>query len=89
MNKSTRSASDGPWVDQKDIAAFRVFCEKNGRATRENTGLLQDGFQVKHQGHWMALSWNRAFKRYTADRRLSLLVQSFATQKKGGQHEDA
>jgi hypothetical protein len=55
--------------------------EQHGHQTREHPGLNSRGYQVQHAGHWMPLLWNSAFKRYTADRRLSLLVQSFAASK--------
>ena len=77
----TRSAAAGPWVAGEDIGAFLQFCRQQGRETREHPGLMSRGYQVRHDGHWMPLLWNKSFKRYTADRRLSLLVQSFAASK--------
>lgn len=81
----TRAAGEGPWIASGDIEAFLKFCEANGHATRDHPDpwKLRD-HQVKHQGHWMSLLWNKSFKRYTADRRLSLLVQSFAADKSTG-----
>jgi hypothetical protein len=83
QNGKTRSAGVGPWIAREDAKAFLTFCEKQGHRTREHPGLCSRGYQVQHTGHWMALIWNTAFKRYTADRRLSLLVQSFAASKSG------
>lgn len=80
----TRAASKGPWIAAFDRAAFLAFCEAQGHETREHPGLCSNGYQVRHQGHWMGLLWNKHFKRYTADRRLSLLVQSFAATKAAG-----
>lgn len=79
--KKTRDASTGPWVNMDDVRAFLSFCAQEGHKWRVHTGLYSDGYQVLHQGHWMALLWNKSWKRYTADRRLSLLVQSFAARK--------
>lgn len=77
----TRAAGEGPWIALEDMRAFREFAVKNGHEVREHPGLMSNGYQVRHQGHWMGLLWNKGFKRYTADRRLSLLVQSFAVEK--------
>lgn len=77
-----RDASQGPWVDRSDLSSFLKFCVANGHITREHPDPWIDGWQVEHKGHWMSLLWNKSRKRYTADRRLSLIVQSFATQKK-------
>lgn len=66
------------WIKRDDMAAFRAFCEANGYATRDHTGPFLDGIQVRHNGHWMALVWNKPWKRYSADARLGLIVQSFA-----------
>lgn len=74
----TRNACAGPWVAPEDMQRFLVFCGTNGHGVREHTGLCSDGYQVRHQGHWMGLLWNKHTRRYTADRRLSLIVQSFA-----------
>ncbi len=73
----TRDASQGPWVGAADIESFLLFCRSNGHETRPNAGEHR-GFEVRHQGHWMGLRWNKSFDRYTADRRLTLIVQSFA-----------
>lgn len=81
----TRAAGEGPWIASDDIGAFLDFCEANGHTTREHPDPWKlRAHQVKHQGHWMSLLWNKNFKRYTADRRLSLLVQSFAAAKGTG-----
>ena len=76
-------AHEGPWVSRDDIKAFLAFCAENGHATREHSGLSSTGYQVQHAGHWMGVVWNKAWRRFTADRRLSLIVQSFAAQKQG------
>jgi hypothetical protein len=80
----TRAASQGPWIAREDMAAFKAFALGNGHEVREHPGLNCSGYQIRHQGHWMGVLWNKGFKRYTADRRLSLLVQSFAMDKTGG-----
>lgn len=74
----TRAASQGQWIFGEDVKAFLEFCQDNGHETRKHPGLCSTGYQVRHAGHWMGLLWNKSFRRYTADRRLSLLVQSFA-----------
>lgn len=78
----TRDACAGPWIALDDMRQFRVFCAANGHEVREHPGLCSDGYQVRHRGHWMGLLWNKHTRRYTADRRLSLIVQSFAVSKK-------
>ncbi|MEI2416167.1 hypothetical protein V8Z80_08275 [Orrella sp. JC864] len=67
------------WIASEDEAEFREFCESNGHATRDHTDPFRRGFQVQHKGHWMGVVWNGAFKRYSADSRLSLIVQSWAS----------
>lgn len=80
-DNKTRAASEGPWIAIEDAAAFIAFCEAQGHATRKH----HDGYQVRHTGHWMGLTRNESFGRYTADRRLSLVVQSFAAKAAGAQ----
>lgn len=77
-DNKTRAASEGPWIAICDVADFIAFCEANGHTTRKHTDPFRDGYQVRHAGHWMGLLRNKSFGRYTADRRLSLVVQSFA-----------
>lgn len=77
----TRAAGEGPWVAAERIDAFIEFCERNGHQTREHPDPWVRAKQIMHKGHWMSIIWNKHFKRYTADRRLSLIVQSFATEK--------
>lgn len=79
----TRNAGQGPWVDREDVQQFLAFCNENGHVTRTHPDPFIEAHQVRHKGHWMGLIWNKAWKRFTADRRLSLLVQSFAAMKKG------
>lgn len=69
------------WIRREDVAAFLRFCEQQGHETRDHTDPFKDGFQVRHGGHWMAVVWSKPWNRYTADRCLSLLVQSFAASK--------
>ena len=85
----TRNAGEGPWITRTDLQPFLAFCREHGHKTREHTDLWREGHQIRHQGHWMSLLWNKAFVRYTADRRLSLLVQSFSASKATGQKGDA
>ena len=80
----TRNAGEGPWITSADLQPFLAFCLEHGHKTRQHAS-----HQIQHQGHWMSLSWNKAFVRYTADRRLSLLVQSFAASKTTGQEGGA
>lgn len=76
----TRSAATGPWIDASDATKFIAFCKTHGHDIRNEGSHV--GFQVRHQGHWMRVSWNSAWGRYTADRRLTLIVQSFAENQK-------
>lgn len=75
----TRAASEGPWVASEKVEAFLDFCDANDHATRAHPDPFIIAYQVKHQGHWMSVIWNKNFNRYTVDRRLSLMVQSFAS----------
>jgi hypothetical protein len=74
----TRNAGQGPHIYPADLVAFLSFCEHNGHETRQHPDPFTNGWQVAHKGHWMSVLWNKSWKRYTADRRLSLIVQSFA-----------
>lgn len=80
----TRNACTGPFVSPEDMADFKEFCTRNGITFRDHTGIYSSGYQVRHQGHWMALLWNKGTKRFTADRRLTLIVQSFAAERAHG-----
>lgn len=85
----TRNACAGPWVSSDALADFLVFCARNGHETRGHTGIGSRGYQIRHQGHWMGLLWNKNTMRYTADRRLSLLVQSFSAERAASQEGGA
>ena len=74
----TRNAGQGPWIALEDCRPFREWLTDQGIAWRVHPGMLSDGYQVRHAGHWMGLLWNKGFRRYTADRRLALIGQSFA-----------
>lgn len=74
-------AADSKWIKREDAVEFRRFCEAKGHATRNHTDQFKDGFQVQHKGHWMAVVWSNPWARYTADKRLGLLVQPFAAEK--------
>lgn len=78
----TRNAGEGPWVALGNLNAFMAFCEANGHKTRVTHGIVTR-HEVFLNGHWMSLLWNKAWQRYTADRRLTLIVQSFAAHLKG------
>lgn len=80
-NGKTRDAGTGPWVAGAQVQQFLEFCVQNGHKTRDHSDIFVHGYQIYHNGHWMALIWNKSFMRYTADRRLSLIVQSFAAEK--------
>lgn len=69
------------WIKREDAPRFRQFCEENGYPTRDHTDPFKDAFQVRHKGHWMVVVWSKPWSRYTADKRLALLVQSFAAEK--------
>lgn len=73
-----RSAAVGAFIESAEIQAFLSFCLARGLPSREHTGWpVQSGYQVRHAGHWMALTWNKHWKRYTADKRLGELVDQF------------
>ncbi len=78
---SQRSAAAGPWVKSADFDAFCGHLTARGIQHREHADPFIRGIQVHHDGHWMAVQWNKNWKRYTADRRLSLIVQSFAAER--------
>lgn len=81
-NGKTRDASCGPWIASADIDKFVEFCKAQGKEVRTTPALgVYANYQVRHNEHWMQLSWNKAFRRFTADRRLGLIVQSFAASK--------
>jgi hypothetical protein len=72
-----RDAGVGPWLESRDVQAFLVFCHKNGYVTRPHSNPWIDAHQIKFKGHWMGIVFNKTYKRYTVDKRLSLVVQSF------------
>jgi hypothetical protein len=59
------------------LEAFEAFASTNGHATRPHSSLYVNGMQVKVGQHWMAVVWNKNWKRYTADIRLKQLVDAF------------
>lgn len=77
----TRAASQGPWIASGDCQQFLGWLTAQGIGWREHTGLWSNGYQVRHDGHWMALLWNKSFRRYTADRRLEAIVRGFRASK--------
>lgn len=80
--KPQRSAAVGAFITQDELPAFLAHCTGLGLATREHSGWpAQSGYQVRYQGHWMALCWNKSWKRYTADKRLGELVDQFVAKK--------
>lgn len=82
--KQQRSAAEGAFIDQKEIRDFLTHCEEKGIQTRKHSGWpVQTGYQVRYQGHWMALCWNKNWKRYTADKRLGEIVDQFVAKRNG------
>lgn len=81
MMKTQRDAGVGPWISIENIREFCQWLTDNNIRWRDHVGAMSRGYQVRHDGHWMALLWNKGFQRYTADRRLSLIVQSFASER--------
>jgi hypothetical protein len=77
----TRAAGRGPWVSADDCRNFLGWLTAQGISWREHTGLGSRGYQVRHDGHWMGLLWNKGFRRYTADRRLENIVRRFVESK--------
>lgn len=69
------------YVLRDDRDAFLKFCEDNGHQTKPHVNPFEDAYMVRHQGHWMAIKWNNGLCRYSADRRLGLIVQSFLVTK--------
>lgn len=80
----TRAASEGPWIASADVSAFLQFCDHHGHSWKDHPDPWRVGYLIKHKGQWMGLLWNKSFQRYTADRRLALIVQSFAVEKAAG-----
>lgn len=78
MRKPPRNPAEGVWVARDAVQDFLQFCRDNGHATREHPDPFRDAHQIRHKNHWMSIIWNKFTERYTADRRLSLIVQSFA-----------
>ena len=77
----TRKACAAPWVALADMAYFLAFCDRNGIKVRGYIGGESTDYQIRHQGDWMAMCWNQASERYSADRRLAPLVQKFAVER--------
>lgn len=80
--KPQRSAGEGAFVEQREVAGFLAYCASLKLETRGHSGWpVQTGYQVRYQGHWMALCWNKSWKRYTADKRLGDIVDQFVAKK--------
>lgn len=77
----TRAAGAGPWIVRADLNRFLEFCAAEGHGTRPHPDVFRDAHQIQYAGHWMSLIWNKSFSRYTADKRMAPLVQSFAAAK--------
>jgi hypothetical protein len=58
------------------LEAFSEFARNNGYEVRPHTSVFA-GIQVKVGPHWMAVVWNKNWKRYTADIRMKHLVDNF------------
>lgn len=78
---SARTASVGPWIALGDLDLFSSFCVSSGYTVRVPVSLNSD-LDVYFEGHWMSVRWNKNNRRYTADRRLSSIVQKFVSERK-------
>lgn len=78
MIKQQRDPSVGPFIALGDIDRFKQYCTDNGyhvRLTKAFT--IAPDFDVRYDGHWMCVKWNKITKRMTADRRLAPIVEQF------------
>jgi hypothetical protein len=73
--KKQRNPATGPAIEENEIKLFLQWCDVNKVQHRPHTG--QYGYQIQAYGHWMVLSWNKSYKRFTADRRLAPMISAF------------
>lgn len=84
-NNKTRAAGEGPWIATADVIPFKEFCAEQGYAWRDHPDPWKEAYQVRFDGQWMSILWNKNFKRYTVDRRLDAIVKAFKANRKNGQ----
>lgn len=68
------------FIPANKLAEFVQHVHSKGFVTRPytpSTSVLPVGVQVKVGKHWLAVVYNKNFKRYTVDIRLKDFVQSF------------
>jgi hypothetical protein len=65
------------FVEQGAVDEFEQFLNAHSIVTRPHPTLNTAGFQAHHSGHWMAVVWNKNWKRYTVDSRLATFVTQF------------
>lgn len=79
MARAQREPSKGPYLQLEHLAAFKAFALGNEHEVKDHPDVFRDGLLVRLKGNkdWYAVLWNKAFTRFTADRRLATLVRSF------------
>lgn len=70
------SNSTGPCLEARDVPDFLGFCKGKGYNTRLHQGPTR-GYNVRFNGHWMVVLWNKSRKRFTVDSRLSEVLKEF------------
>ena len=65
------------FIPAGELDAFCDFAHNSGYDVRPHSSLYATGIQVKVGPHWMAVVWNKNWKRYTADIRMKDLVDKF------------
>lgn len=65
------------YIDRGQLTEFTWYLNSRGVKTRDHSSLHAQGIQAFKDGHWMAIVWNKNWRRYTVDQRLGQFVQDF------------
>ena len=65
------------YIESGQLTSFTWYLNSRGVETRNHSSPYVTGIQALKDGHWMAVVWNKNWRRYTVDRRLAEYVQDF------------
>lgn len=77
MNKQ-RNPNRGPFLSIAEKVLFEKWCVVQQYNTRlRYNGCNCNGIDVRYNGHWMGVIYNKGFNRYTVDKRMAPLIEEF------------
>lgn len=65
------------FISDHELGNFATFLCGSGFDIRQDPNPFTNGIQVRRNGHWMGIIWNKAWKRYTVDSRLKDLLERY------------